>query len=418
MKKFNLSSILILCLFFVGYAQMPTNGLVGYYPFNGNVDDESGNSFNGINKGATLTTDRFDNPNSAYLFNGSSSLIKLPLTTFNSTTIGTISLWLKVNSFVNSNMIFSVGDSTGTVSLNGNAYSLYVGKTSGNATQSQKFIHSVDKRLCIDGEGEYKWFSDQSFSFDNNWYHIVVISDGTTTKYYRNGVEVTTMYSEPTTEPDGEWIDDLCSNTNYFWIGKSKRVSETIFFNGKIDDIRIYNRVLNQTEINLLYLEGQCTDTTVNDTTDYYVSNQEFEQYSPTYQLLKIDSLNTNIGSCDSIVYRYGKFIYEPTFCSVTDTLIIDVTLTSISEPNNVNTIKVYPNPAKDFVIINTGDYNTMNDYTIRIENTLGQMVFETISNQQEFQIDVNTFGGYGTYIIKIIDNTSNVIETRKLILN
>ena len=44
---------------------VPTNGLVGYWPFNGNANDESGNGNNGTVNGATLTTDRFGNSNSA-----------------------------------------------------------------------------------------------------------------------------------------------------------------------------------------------------------------------------------------------------------------------------------------------------------------------------------------------------------------
>ena len=46
------------------------NGLIGYWPFNGNANDESGNGHNGIVNGATLTSDRFGNSNSAYEFDG------------------------------------------------------------------------------------------------------------------------------------------------------------------------------------------------------------------------------------------------------------------------------------------------------------------------------------------------------------
>ncbi|MFM7978911.1 MAG: hypothetical protein ACKPKO_06305, partial [Candidatus Fonsibacter sp.] len=49
---------------------MPTNGLVGWWPFNGNANDESGNNHNGTVNGATLTSDRFGNVNSAYSFDG------------------------------------------------------------------------------------------------------------------------------------------------------------------------------------------------------------------------------------------------------------------------------------------------------------------------------------------------------------
>jgi hypothetical protein len=49
---------------------LPTNGLVAWYPFNGNANDESGNGNNGTVNGATLTTDRFGNVGKAYGFDG------------------------------------------------------------------------------------------------------------------------------------------------------------------------------------------------------------------------------------------------------------------------------------------------------------------------------------------------------------
>jgi hypothetical protein len=49
---------------------VPTNGLVGWWPFNGNANDESGNGINGVNNGANLTDDRYGNNNSAYDFQG------------------------------------------------------------------------------------------------------------------------------------------------------------------------------------------------------------------------------------------------------------------------------------------------------------------------------------------------------------
>jgi hypothetical protein len=52
-----------------------TNGLVAYYPFNGDSKDESGHGRSLTNNGAILTADKFGNPNSAYSFNGASSIL-------------------------------------------------------------------------------------------------------------------------------------------------------------------------------------------------------------------------------------------------------------------------------------------------------------------------------------------------------
>jgi hypothetical protein len=51
-------------------SQIPTNGLVGYWPFSGNANDSSGNNLNGTVNGAVLTLDRFGNSSSAFNFDG------------------------------------------------------------------------------------------------------------------------------------------------------------------------------------------------------------------------------------------------------------------------------------------------------------------------------------------------------------
>ena len=49
---------------------VPTNGLVGWYPFNGNTNDESGNGNDGVNNGGILDSDKDGNPSSSYYFDG------------------------------------------------------------------------------------------------------------------------------------------------------------------------------------------------------------------------------------------------------------------------------------------------------------------------------------------------------------
>ena len=72
MKKIVTSIALLLLASFVSEAQIPSyvpsNGLVGWWPFNGNSTDESGNGYNGIVKGCVLTNDRFGVSNAAYWF--------------------------------------------------------------------------------------------------------------------------------------------------------------------------------------------------------------------------------------------------------------------------------------------------------------------------------------------------------------
>ena len=71
MKRYmSILFVIAVLVFTNGIASADLNdGLVAYYPFNGNANDESGNGYNGTVYGATLTYDRFGNPNSAYSFN-------------------------------------------------------------------------------------------------------------------------------------------------------------------------------------------------------------------------------------------------------------------------------------------------------------------------------------------------------------
>jgi len=69
---------------------VPTNGLVGWWPFNGNANDLSGNNNNGTVNGATLTADRYGNANKAYNFNGINNYIEVLHS--NSLNLGIISI--------------------------------------------------------------------------------------------------------------------------------------------------------------------------------------------------------------------------------------------------------------------------------------------------------------------------------------
>jgi hypothetical protein len=74
---------------------VPTNGLVAYYPFNGNANDQSGNGNNGVVHGANLTNDRTGTNNQAYSFNGRNNYISIPFS--NSIAVQneiTVSVWL------------------------------------------------------------------------------------------------------------------------------------------------------------------------------------------------------------------------------------------------------------------------------------------------------------------------------------
>jgi hypothetical protein len=123
-------------------------------------------------------------------------------------------------------------------------------------------------------------------------------------------------------------------------------------------------------------------------------------------------------GNCTDTIWfnSQSATIYDTTYISVTDTLIINTTL-SLPAPNNENSILIYPNPASDHITIDYGNYAIMNGYQLRIENSLGQQVFQTAISQQSSYLDLSNWGGNGIYYIHIIDPQSNTIDIRKIVL-
>ena len=97
-KHTPLAALLIIGIFITvnSHAQsFLTNGLVAYYPFNGNANDASGHGNNATNITATITEDRFGNPNHAYLFSAGTDKIETPSPGIVGSNPRTITLWVK-----------------------------------------------------------------------------------------------------------------------------------------------------------------------------------------------------------------------------------------------------------------------------------------------------------------------------------
>ena len=88
-----------------------------------------------------------------------------------------------------------------------------------------------------------------------------------------------------------------------------------------------------------------------------------------------------------------------------------------ISDNNFSDKIQVYPNPSNDHITIDAGNLATMNGYSIKIEDAQGQQVFQNAVNQQQFYIDITTWGGNGLYFVRIIDPQGNTVDIKKIVL-
>jgi hypothetical protein len=126
------------------------------------------------------------------------------------------------------------------------------------------------------------------------------------------------------------------------------------------------------------------------------------------------DTVTTTI--YDTITTTIYDTVTTTIYTTVTDTLIINAAL-GLPSPNNLNTLKVFPNPANDHITIDNGDYLNMLGYSIKIENSAGQQVFQSQINQPQFYIDLGSWTGYGLYYIHLIDPNNNTVTIRKLVL-
>ena len=213
-------------------AYVPTNGLVGYWPFNGNANDESGNGNHGTVNGATLTSDRNGNANSAYYFNGTSNSITVNNAFFdNGWPNNTICFWFKPNSnSINSCIINTIPHDGTAVSfgLYGTNQKLYFGK-----------ISDPDQHLwnIIGGNLGNHEFSYPAFDFEQ-WYYISIVKFGNNYKFYVNGIldHITTSSITPISYACSIVFGNLSPNQGY--------ASE--FYKGSLDDLVIYSAALTQ----------------------------------------------------------------------------------------------------------------------------------------------------------------------------
>jgi hypothetical protein len=214
----------------------PPGGLIAYYPFSGSANDFSGNGNDGVVHGATLTTDRFGNPNSAYGFNGSNNFIEIPDNAILRPTSLTIAAWIYSVSAGHNAIVYksTYADATNEqYALEINAANQLNGGVKRNSS-------------CQAAVGWNNVTSTQTIP-TNQWSFFCMTWDDSLLKAYINGVLIATNTSVPLGS-----IDNCVGGTlrlGILWQGDEAP------FNGKLDDFRFYNRSLSAEEIMTLYNE-------------------------------------------------------------------------------------------------------------------------------------------------------------------
>lgn len=234
-------------------AQVNLNqGLVAYYPFNGNANDASGNNNNPVFNNATLTSDRFGNPNSAYSFNGIDNYIQIPNSpSLNPSNQISICAWVKVNGFYqgtcHGNNIVMKGDQdylAGNYFLrfDDGGYTNYQNCAISTTDINHENFYGVNTPVPVGGYNP--------FIQTDQWYSIVYTSDGTTSNVY---VNCQLKFSAPANNIN-------FSNQYDLFLGRLNDPTYPYWFNGVMDEVRIYNRALDTDEVKAY---GDCSDNSV-----------------------------------------------------------------------------------------------------------------------------------------------------------
>ena len=195
---------------------VPTTGLIGYWGFNCNANDESGNGNNGTVNGATITTDRFDNRNSAYDFDGNSSINTNYQYISNQSPIS-ISFWFKLNPFM--------------------------------PVYEQIMLHYGNYNI----DSGFDLVIDYNFNLSDSWHLYTATYDNLDgvnpmpIKIYIDGVIMPNLfiqYPENNNSMNNDYVNLIFGNSFF---------SPRPGFVGKLDEIGFWNRALTQEEITRLY---------------------------------------------------------------------------------------------------------------------------------------------------------------------
>ena len=383
---------------------VPTNGLVGWWPFNGNANDESGNGNNGTVNGAMLTADRFENVDKAYSFDGNQNILVQHSNSFNMSSNFSISLWFTVKDFnnvrtlINKNSIGNGNLDYFNIGILPNSGILYTQFGDGNST---------DNILC------------PNIPNLNLWYNaIFTVSDSV--KFFVNGQLI---------ESHLRTISPL-ENTENLSFGYWQTQSHT-YHMGKLDDIGIWNRSLTQQEITALYngcststISAQPTNQTVNSTNSAQFivnasSGSSFQWQTDLglgfqnlinagqYSGVNNDTLVVSNATVSNNNQQF-RCIVNSGSCSDTSDIAVLTVSTSGIEELNLSKFNLYPNPTQSSFEIQTNlvfnkiEIRDMQGRVVKTENA-GKII--NIASLQK-----------GTYLVQLIDEKSKVIAVQRII--
>lgn len=218
----KITSLFFLSLFSINiYAQ--DNNLIAYYPFNGNANDESGNGNKGKVFKASPTLDRFGKSDNAYFFNGSSGYINIGSEVFTRKIQDfSYALWVKTD-------------------YSGHINTLLSKRHDGDGSWYTLTIENNKPQIMLDGAGWFYVVSSSTAINDNQWHFVVATKESSKYSLYVDGALEGQGY-------DSRGVDSYDSPMHIGHHGAWNN-----YFNGSIDDVRIYDKALSMSDIQSLW---------------------------------------------------------------------------------------------------------------------------------------------------------------------
>lgn len=364
-------------------AQIKQDSLLAFYPLNGNAGDSSGSGAHATAFNMLDTTDRFGDVNKAYYFNGTSSYLLLPNDSGLKPAFPfSVSLWLYLDEYPTLHRKLYSSDDV-------NNYSGFWM----TLDPQGKIAAGYGNNLGISTSNRRTRHTNTALSKDQ-WIHVVASFNGlNATDIYVNGVVQAGFYS-------GSASAVAYSNSTGS-IGRYITSSGTRYIEALMDDIRIYNDTLDQTDVNFLQYEVPCTGV-------IYDSVSVFD--TVTYNLTVFDT----VAVYDSIAVT--KQVTQFDTIAVANTLVINSTLSL--EENASDLLQIYPNPTQGAIQIssNIASVDLIGKHVV-ITNVQGQTVYEAVIAEKETRIEVHELISSGTLFVSLVNEMGVTVVTKKIIV-
>jgi hypothetical protein len=397
---------------------------VGYWPFCGNANDESGNGNDGLVNGATLTEDRFGNAGKAYGFDGVGNYLTANI---DSQSVLTVSLWYNSSDPINWYPRLLGIDDIEFLAMRGNNPS-YINSNSVGAIGS--YPDAIESFPFIPGF--------------NEWHHVVIIHD--------HNLGIRQLFIDNELKDSNSTTEFLNITSGNVIVGNTLSGTSSdggAGYFGLIDDIGIWNRALTPEEVQELYTLEACTFTvydtlTIENIVDIYDTtyiNVEVydtltvENVINVYDTLTIENIVVvfdtitvenviDVFDTTTVVETVVLFdtltvenvidVYDTTYVTVTDTLIIDIP--SGVGGNILNTLLLYPNPTSDQLTISYGNFAAMAGYSLSIFDNGGSAVHQTTITQAQETLDITQWSA-GVYQVVVYNAGGVPVETRQIVI-